>query len=209
MTTAPLEEQSGLQDESGKSPLHSDQLYRLVLSSLTTSAVIVFDHDLRYVLVDGHALPEAGLDKQSMEGKTLSEIYSPEFAARAESPYRAALNGETVESEAVNGENAFAVRFAPLCDDEGRVYAGLCTMTDITPIKAAERAAQQRLRELEVISEVSSAASSVLNISDLLRLVSNLTKERFSFYHAHIYLLDDEDKTLVLAAGAGDVGTYR
>ncbi len=208
MTTAPLEEKSGLQAGSGKPPLHPDQLYRVVLSSLPTSAVIVFDHNLRYVLVDGHALAEAGLDKESMEGKTLAEIDSPEAAARAEDPYRAALNGETVESEAVNGDNTFAVRFTPLYDDDGRVYAGLCTMTDITPIKAAEHTAQQRLRELEVVSEVSSAASSVLNIADLLRLVSNLTKERFNFYHAHIYLLDDEDKTLVLAAGAGDVGAF-
>jgi GAF domain-containing protein len=33
-----------------------------------------------------------------------------------------------------------------------------------------------------------------------------MTKQEFGLYHAHIYLLDESKETLVLAAGAGDVG---
>ncbi|MFN8374042.1 MAG: GAF domain-containing protein [Anaerolineae bacterium] len=40
----------------------------------------------------------------------------------------------------------------------------------------------------------------------LLTQVSDLTKERFNRYHAHIYLLDDAHEYLVLAAGAGEAG---
>jgi signal transduction histidine kinase len=40
----------------------------------------------------------------------------------------------------------------------------------------------------------------------LLQSVVDLTKERFSLYHVHIYLADEGSITLLLAAGAGEVG---
>jgi GAF domain-containing protein len=46
----------------------------------------------------------------------------------------------------------------------------------------------------------------VLDPDELLQAVVNLTKERFGLYHAHIYLADESWNTLLLAAGAGDVG---
>jgi signal transduction histidine kinase len=45
-----------------------------------------------------------------------------------------------------------------------------------------------------------------LNPDELLQSVVDLTKERFNLYHAHIYLADASWKTLLLAAGAGEVG---
>ncbi|MEZ4644076.1 MAG: hypothetical protein R3E31_15325 [Chloroflexota bacterium] len=40
----------------------------------------------------------------------------------------------------------------------------------------------------------------------LLQTVTDLTKERFALYHAHIFLLNDSQDTLILTAGAGDIG---
>ncbi len=208
MTTAPLEETSSIQHGSGKSPLQTDQLYRIVASNLPDGAVIVFDHNLRYLLVDGRALAEVGLDKQSMEGKTVSEIFPPDVAARAEIPYRAALNGQSSHYEAEYADRLFNVSFVPLYDDSGKIFAGLNTMSDITARRRAEQVAAQRVRELELVAEVSSAASGVLEITELLGLVSNLTKERFNFYHAHVYLLSEQGDYLMLAAGAGEVGKF-
>jgi signal transduction histidine kinase len=53
---------------------------------------------------------------------------------------------------------------------------------------------------------VSTAASTVLNPDELLQQVVDLTKERFGLYHAQVYLADDAWNTLLLAAGAGDIG---
>jgi GAF domain-containing protein len=39
-----------------------------------------------------------------------------------------------------------------------------------------------------------------------LQEVVDLTKERFSLYHSHIYLLDEAGENLVLASGAGEPG---
>jgi GAF domain-containing protein len=56
------------------------------------------------------------------------------------------------------------------------------------------------------VAEISTAASTILVTDKLLKKVVELSKERFGFYHAHIYLLNEEGDTLVLASGAGEAG---
>ena len=64
----------------------------------------------------------------------------------------------------------------------------------------------ERTKALSSVAEVGTAASTILETDTLLQQVVNLTKERFGFYHAHIYLLNDAGDTLVLASGAGEPG---
>jgi signal transduction histidine kinase/HAMP domain-containing protein len=75
----------------------------------------------------------------------------------------------------------------------------------IENLRLLEQAEQRRL-ELETVATVSSTVSTVLDPDKLLRVVVNMTKERFALYHVHIYLAEDERDTLLLAAGAGDIG---
>jgi signal transduction histidine kinase len=65
---------------------------------------------------------------------------------------------------------------------------------------------ERRASELATVATVSTTASTVLNPDELLQQVVDLTKERFNLYHAHIYLADNAWRTLLLAAGAGEVG---
>lgn len=65
---------------------------------------------------------------------------------------------------------------------------------------------QKRAVELETVSRVSAATSTILETEKLLRAVVELTKRSFNLYHAHVYLLDPGEQHLVLAAGAGDAG---
>jgi signal transduction histidine kinase len=65
---------------------------------------------------------------------------------------------------------------------------------------------QKRAAELATVATVSTAASTLLNPDELLQQVVDLTKERFGLYHAQVYLADDAWNTLLLAAGAGDIG---
>ena len=69
-----------------------------------------------------------------------------------------------------------------------------------------EQRVTARTKDLAVVAEVSAATSSILEPQRLLQEVVDLTKERFHLYHSHIYLLDDEGKNLMLAAGAGEPG---
>ncbi|GMV34236.1 MAG: GAF domain-containing protein [Chloroflexi bacterium CFX1] len=73
-------------------------------------------------------------------------------------------------------------------------------------IGSLEQRVVERTQALSTVAEVSAAASVILETDKLLQEVNDLTKERFGFYHAHIYLLDAEEKNLVLASGAGEAG---
>lgn len=64
----------------------------------------------------------------------------------------------------------------------------------------------ERVRDLETVAQVSAQTSEILDLQQLLQTISDLTKENFNLYHAHIYLLDDTNERLVLAAGAGEPG---
>lgn len=69
-----------------------------------------------------------------------------------------------------------------------------------------EKRVQERTTALSSVAEVSTAASTILETDKLLQQVVDLAKERFSFYHAHIYLLDATGTSLVLSSGAGAIG---
>jgi PAS domain S-box-containing protein len=73
-------------------------------------------------------------------------------------------------------------------------------------IATLEERVTDRTKALSSVAEVSTAASTILETDKLLQEVVDLTKERFNFYHAHIYLLNEAGDTLVLASGAGEPG---
>jgi signal transduction histidine kinase len=66
---------------------------------------------------------------------------------------------------------------------------------------------QERLTgELETVAQLSTVASTILEVEALLQQVTDLAKRSFDLYHAHIFLLDEYEERLVLQAGAGNVG---
>lgn len=69
-----------------------------------------------------------------------------------------------------------------------------------------EQRVSERTRDLEIVAEVGTATSTILNADRLLQEVVDLTKERFNLYHSHIYLLDETGEHLILTAGAGEPG---
>jgi PAS domain S-box-containing protein len=83
-------------------------------------------------------------------------------------------------------------------------YVGMAQ--DITEKKASEAIMAKRARELQAVAEVGTAVSTTLDLETIMQRVVDLAKSRFKLYHTHIYLLDDNNRTLTLAAGAGEVG---
>ncbi|PJF26121.1 MAG: hypothetical protein CUN53_09320, partial [Phototrophicales bacterium] len=94
----------------------------------------------------------------------------------------------------------------PFLNDRGKPYQYVAIRTDITEKKHQEEQLLRRAVELNTVAEVSTAISSILDLEILLLQVANLTKERFQLYHAHIYLLDDSQRQLIMTAGAGEAG---
>jgi GAF domain-containing protein/HAMP domain-containing protein len=65
---------------------------------------------------------------------------------------------------------------------------------------------QRRAIQLEASGQVARAITSILNLDDLLAQVVNLICDRFGFYHAGIFLLDESGEWAVLRQATGDAG---
>ena len=64
----------------------------------------------------------------------------------------------------------------------------------------------RRALQLQTAAEISGAASSILDLDELLPLVVELICERFDFYYTGIFLSDREGRYAVLQAGTGEAG---
>ncbi len=117
-----------------------------ILKNIPGGAVVLFDHNLRYLLADGAGLQEVGLNKALMEGKTIDEVFPPEIVAQIEEGYRLALQGRASIAEVAYAGRVYLVRYSPVYDENNRLIAGMAITADITERKGMENV----LRESEM-----------------------------------------------------------
>ncbi|MFZ1400825.1 MAG: GAF domain-containing protein, partial [Candidatus Promineifilaceae bacterium] len=104
-----------------------------------------------------------------------------------------------------NGERFWASLNARIVTFNGET-AVMSTIIDITEQRQAQANLIRRAVEMETVAEVGTATATILDPTQLLNEVVNLIKSQFDLYHAHIHMLNDSNDTLVLTAGAGDIG---
>jgi PAS domain S-box-containing protein len=123
----------------------SEARYRALATNLPDTSVFLYDHDLRYVLVDGSTLERVGTSKETLEGRTIWEVLPADVCERVAPLRRAALAGEVVEFEDCFGGRIHAVHLLPIRDATGAVLYGMGVAVDITERKGA----QERLADNE------------------------------------------------------------
>jgi two-component system, sensor histidine kinase and response regulator len=129
---------------------NSEELYRTLVQNMPDSAVILYDHDLRFILVDGHEVDRSGYSKTEMEGRTLHEALPPEFAQMVEPNMLAALDGQAFAAELPWGEDQFYLyTYVPIANDAGEITKAMILSQNITERKQAERHALALLLERE------------------------------------------------------------
>lgn len=65
---------------------------------------------------------------------------------------------------------------------------------------------ERRIVQLQVASEVARDAAALGSVDDLLDRSINLVRERFGFYHAAIFMLDERGEYAILRAASGEAG---
>jgi len=116
-----------------------------IVHSFPHGALIVFDHDLRYLSAGGLGLREVGLSREALEGRTIFEAFPPETAAALEPLYRAALAGESRTFDVPYAGRTYSMRLSPILGDDVVVLAGMGFTQDVTDTRLGE----QQLRESE------------------------------------------------------------
>jgi len=95
----------------------------------------------------------------------------------------------------------------PFNDLERRLYASLSRQAAVVVNnRLLLDQTRKRAQELQIVAQVSTAASTILDPHELLRVVVDLTKVSFSLYHVEVYLHRPGENILEVVAGAGETG---
>lgn len=134
----------------------SEARYHLLAHNLPNMAVILFDSDLRYTLVEGSILEAAGYSKAVMEGHTIWEVLPPASVAALEPHYRAALAGKEQSFERQSEGRIYEGLMLPLHELDGTISGGMLVIHDITLQHQQEitlRESEEKFRQFAEHSE--------------------------------------------------------
>ena len=94
----------------------------------------------------------------------------------------------------------------PLRDKDGQIVGTFGISRDITERKRLMADLERRALQLQTAAEVSRAASSILNVDELLPQVVELIRARFNLYYTGLFLVDETGQWAILRAGTGEPG---
>jgi GAF domain-containing protein/HAMP domain-containing protein len=93
-------------------------------------------------------------------------------------------------------------------DEVGQLAGALATMRGqlSTTLNSLETRVAERTRNLEIAAEISRDAAQLRDIDTLLQRTVEAIRERFNFYHAQVFLLDEAGEFAVLHTSTGEAG---
>ncbi|MEG4349758.1 PAS domain S-box protein [Microcoleus sp. LAD1_D3] len=151
----------------------SEQLYRTMARNFPNGAVMLFDREMRFTLVEGRELAAVGLSKELMEGKTIWEVFEPDFCGVLEPNYRAALAGETVVTEFTYRDRIYLGHTLPVRNERQEIIGGLLMTQNITARQLAEEALRESEEKYRCIVETADEGIWMINTEGNTSFVNN------------------------------------
>lgn len=157
-----VKERTAQLEETHLALAEQEAIYRILAQNIPNGAVHLFDHDLRYFVMEGRELEKLGLDKASLLGKTMWEVLPSETCEQLEPLYRAALEGQDSVQEVAYQNQIYEVYILPVRNEQGEITAGMMLTQNMTERKQAE----EKLRQFNLLIELSHEPILVWDMED-------------------------------------------
>ena len=121
------------------------------------------------------------------------------------------LAGGTVSGEITNKTKdgrliPIAGTNSPILDESGKTVGFLAVHQDITERKLSEETLKRRNDYLAASSEIGRLVTSTLDLNTIFTRTVNLISERFGFYYAAIYIIEETGFNAILREATGEAG---
>jgi PAS domain S-box-containing protein len=121
------------------------------------------------------------------------------------------LSGGTISGELTNRRKdgrlvPISGTNSPILDETGKIIGFLAVHQDITERKLAEETLKRRSAYLAASSEIGRLVTSTLDLNTIFTRTVSLISERFGFYFAAIYILEETGFNARLQEGTGNAG---
>ncbi len=117
----------------------TDHIYRILAANIPGTAITILDRAERYLLAEGDFLATMGYVKETMPGKKISDVITPEnYSGYYKHVIQKAFAGETMLVERQTLSTYYTLmKVVPLRDGKGEIFAIMFVLIDVTPIKQA------------------------------------------------------------------------
>jgi PAS domain S-box-containing protein len=191
----------------------SQQMLRQVLDTIP-SRVFWKDNDLRFIGSNQAFALDAGLKSpQELVGKNDFDMTWAEQAKLYQNDDRAVmetkqpkLNFEEPHTAEDGSTTWVRTSKVPLLNIRGQVDGILGIYDDVTAEKAAEQAIRRQNEYLAASVAISRLVTSTLDLNTIFTRTVSLISERFGFYFASIYIIDETGFHAILREAKGEAG---
>ena len=121
------------------------------------------------------------------------------------------LSGNTVSGEIINRRKdgstiPISGTNSPILDETGKTIGFLAVHQDITERKLSEETLKRRNDYLAASSEIGRLVTSTLDLNTIFTRTVSLISERFGFYFASVYIIEETGFNARLQEGTGNAG---
>ncbi len=197
---------SAIERQEAREALAKSEADLRALFSSMQDVVLVVDKDTRYVRIAPTNPSRLFQPPEELLGKRMDEL----LPAETHEPFHQAINKALETNEVIQIEYKLPI--------EGQEYWFLANISrlndeqvfwvarDITERKKAEEALQRRSDYLAASSEIGRLVTSTLDLNTIFTRTVNLISERFGFYFAAIYIVEETGFNARLQEAIGEAG---